>query len=227
MAEDEAREDHPSVVVRRVALRTGANGLGTDRTPAADEERPLAAAAAARALARCAQETAAMMLGRRIRQPDRHVGYRYRFADGTTPVVYRETVADRPPSRAPVVLVVRFRLRHVRREWGHAAFRAESVLNTVLFAGFPGFVSKLWFRHDERGQYRGLYEWDGSARATDYVRALWWALNVVSASGSIDYALLPRLHRDEYLRDPTVVPSTPPELGAWWRLLGDPAGAGG
>jgi hypothetical protein len=28
-------------------------------------------------------------------------------------------------------------------------FRAESILNTPLFAGFPGFVSKLWLAHDE------------------------------------------------------------------------------
>jgi hypothetical protein len=226
MAEDAAREDHPSVVVRHVALGTGANGLDTDRTPATYEERPLAAAAAARALARCAQKSVAMMLDRRLHQPEQHVGSRYPFADGTTPVVYRETVADRPPSRAPVVLVVRFRLRRVRGEWGHAAFRAESVLNTVLFAGFPGFVSKLWFRHDERGQYRGLYEWDGSARATDYVRALWWALAVVSALDSIYYAIIPDLRRDQLLRDPTIVGPTPPELGRWWRLLDGPTADG-
>jgi hypothetical protein len=29
-------------------------------------------------------------------------------------------------------------------------FRAESLLNTPLFVGFPGFVSKLWLAHDEQ-----------------------------------------------------------------------------
>jgi membrane protein len=59
-------------------------------------------------------------------------------------VVYRETVIDRPPALLPAVLVVSFRLRHVNRGWAHSLFRPESELNTVLFAGFPGLVSKLW-----------------------------------------------------------------------------------
>ena len=59
----------------------------------------------------------------------------------------------------PCVLVVEFRLRAVRG-LGHAAFRRESLLNTPLFAGFPGFVSKLWLADDERCRYRGFYEWD-------------------------------------------------------------------
>ena len=48
---------------------------------------------------------------------------------------------------------------------GHALFRWESLLNTPLFVGFPGFVSKLWLADDEHGFYRGLYEWNGPARA--------------------------------------------------------------
>ncbi len=126
---------------------------------------------------------------------------------------------DRRPTTAPAVLVVTFKLRYVRSKPGHALFRYESELNTILFAGFPGFVSKLWFRHDERGRYRGLYEWDDPALAVAYVRALWWALAVVSVLDSIHYALLPRLRRDELLRDPAIVGPTSPELGQWWRLL--------
>src|SRR5262249_60837442 len=95
-----------------------------------------------------------------------------RFADGTSAQVFRETVAERGPARNPCVLVVEFRLRAVRG-WGHAAFRRESLLNTPLFAGFPGFVSKLWLAHDDRGRYRGLYEWDDPLLAEGYARALW------------------------------------------------------
>ena len=64
----------------------------------------------------------------------------------------------------PVVLVVAFRLRWVRGR-GHALFRAESLLNTPLFVGFPGFVSKLWVAHDEGHVYRGVYQWNGPALA--------------------------------------------------------------
>ena len=56
--------------------------------------------------------------------------------------------------RKPCVLVVEFRLQAVRGR-GHAMFRRESLLNTPLFAGFPGLVSKLWLADDERGRYRG------------------------------------------------------------------------
>ena len=103
---------------------------------------------------------------------------------------------------------------------GHALFRAESLLNTPLFVGFPGFVSKLWLANDEHGRYRGLYQWDGAQLAEDYVRALWWVLALVSHRDSIDYRVLPALWRDEVLRDPgrlTAAAATQ-ESGRWWRL---------
>jgi hypothetical protein len=100
---------------------------------------------------------------------------RLRFGDGTSARVYRETVAGTGPVERPCILVVGFRLRAVRGR-GHALFRWESLLNTPLFAGFPGLVSKLWFAHDEHGVHRGLYEWDGPDRAEYYARCLWRVL---------------------------------------------------
>lgn len=189
-------------------------------------ERPhLPFASALTALARCGVRTAALLLQRRIHQPTEYVGRRLGFADGTTTEVYRETVIDRPSAGAPTVLLVEFRLRFVRWEWTHALFRLESMLNTVLFAGFPGFVTKLWCRHDERGVYRGLYEWDDAALAEAYVGALWWALALVSVRRSIHYAALPGLQRDEVLHDPRLIYHVAPdETGAWWRLT-SPAAA--
>jgi hypothetical protein len=43
----------------------------------------------------------------------------------------------------------------VRGGW-HTGFRWESLFNTPLFVGFPGFVSKLWLAHDEHDVYRGI-----------------------------------------------------------------------
>jgi len=185
------------------------------------EEPPLPLPRAIWALGRCALRTGVLLARRRIHQPDEHVGRTLRFADGTATEVYRETVIERPPAAVPVILVVCFRLRRIRSTWGHALFRRESELNTVLFAGFPGLVSKLWLRHDQRGVYRGLYEWDDPMVAVAYVRALWWALALVSVPGSIHYAVLPGLRRDELLRDPSVagVVVQAPE-GGWWRLVG-------
>ena len=118
------------------------------------------------------------------------------------------------PTQDPCVLVVEFRLRAVRGR-GHAVFRWESLLNTPLFVGFPGFVSKLWLADDERGRYRGLYEWDGPRRADDYARALWRVLALVSVPGSIHYIVLPGRRRAELLGQ-QLPSSTAADAEAWW-----------
>ena len=180
---------------------------------------PLPQPTAWRAVARCVVCTARLLAQRRIHQPREHLGQVLRFADGTLAPVYRETAVDRDPTD-PCVLVVSFRLRGVSGR-GHALFRAESLLNTVLFVGFPGFVSKLWLANDARGTYRGVYEWDGPAAAEAYARALWRVLALVSVRGSIDYRVVPGVRRDAVLRDPRLLEGVAPsEKAAWWRLLG-------
>ncbi|HEU4546702.1 MAG TPA: hypothetical protein VFR88_10460, partial [Microlunatus sp.] len=144
--------------------------------------------------------TVGMLRRREVHQPRGNVGRVIPFADGTTGRVYRETAVDRPAAD-PCVLVVSFRLRLVRGRL-HPLFRIESILNTPLFVGFPGFVSKLWLAHDSHGLYRGLYEWDGADRADSYARSLWRVLELVSEKGSIDYRVLPGLRRDEVLAEP-------------------------
>lgn len=177
------------------------------------ERPPLPGPAAVRALARCSARTARLLWQGRLHLPAQRVGMVVRFADGTSARVFRETVAQRGPTRDPCVLVVEFRLRAVRG-WGHAAFRRESLLNTPLFAGFPGFVSKLWLADDGLGRYRGLYEWDDPLLADNYARALWRVLALVSVPGSIHYVVLPGLRRDEVLARPDLMGETQ----AWWRL---------
>jgi hypothetical protein len=202
-------------------LTTG-NGPATPTDPAerqrADaitERPPLAYPAALRALISCIASTARLLWQRRIHLPAGRVGLRLRFADGTSARVYRETIVDRGDTRDPCVLLVEFRLRAVHG-WAHAAFRMESVLNTPLFVGFPGFVSKLWLADDERGRYRGLYEWDGPRRAEAYARALWRVLALVSVPGSIHYVVLPGLRSDELLGRPGVLADA---AAAWWHLV--------
>ena len=170
-------------------------------------------------LAACAGRTAGLLAQGRVHLPRTWVGTSLWFADGSSSWVYRETVLDCPPSADPCGLVVEFRLRLVRGR-GHALFRAGSLLNTVLFVGFPGFVSKLWMAADEHGVYRGIYEWDAPERAHAYVRALWWALAVVSDTKSIRYRVLPGLRRDELLGGSHRVDALlPAEPGQWWRPL--------
>ena len=172
---------------------------------------PLPLGQALPALARCAVTTARLMARRQLHQPTQYLGRRVRFADGTTGVVYRETVIDHGIVSEPAVLLVEFRLRGVHGR-GHAVFRAESLLNTPLFVGFPGFVSKLWLAHDQRGVYRGVYEWDDPALAHAYARALWWVLALVSERGSIHYTVAPARTRDGLLAGGET------DDGAWWRV---------
>jgi hypothetical protein len=181
------------------------------------ERPPLAYPAALRALAGCFASTARLLWQRRMHLPRGRVGMRLRFADGTSGRVYRETVVDRGPTLDPCTLIVEFRLRAVRGR-GHSAFRLESMLNTPLFAGFPGFVSKLWLAHDERGRYRGVYEWDGPRLAENYARALWRVLALVSVPGSVHYVVLPGLRRDELVARPDVLAGAAADTAAWWRL---------
>jgi hypothetical protein len=183
-------------------------------------QAPLPPLAAWASVARCVLVTARLLAARRVHQPRTHVGQWLCFADGSVARVYRETVVDRSLPSEPTVLVVGFRLRAVRGR-SHDLFRRESLLNTPLFVGFPGFTSKLWLADDENGVYRGLYQWDGAQRAEKYARALWRVLALVSVPGSIAYYVLPGLLRDDLLGDPGLAP--PDGTGAWWRLTAAPA----
>ncbi len=181
---------------------------------------------ALRGLLACGRRVVRLAATRRIHQPRHNVGRGIRFADGTCATVSRETVVDVTSVVEPVLLVVCFRLRHVRRPWAHAVFRAESELNTILFAGFPGLVSKLWLRHDEHHRYRGVYQWDGAERAVSYVRTLWWVLRLVSDRDSIRYAVISGVVRDDALTDPRTLHVVGGLSADWWRPVSDHATTG-
>jgi hypothetical protein len=159
-----------------------------------------------------------MLRCQRVRLARGNVGRQVHFADCSTARVYRETVVPARAPTEPCFLAVSFRLRHVRG-WGHWWFRVESILNTPLFVGFPGFVSKLWLAHDESGRYRGLYEWDGPDAAEQYARSLWRVLALVSEPDSIDYRVLPGIRRDDAVERPGTLAGASPEPGReWWRV---------
>ena len=189
---------------------------GPKSSPDASPSGPLPPATAWRAVARCVVESARMLTTGVVHWPRGNVGRRLRFADGTTGEVYRETVVAQPAAQ-PCLLFVCFRLRLVRGP-GHVFFRWESWLNTPLFVGFPGFVSKLWLADDEHGRYRGVYEWDGADLADHYARSLWRVLALVSEPGSIDFRVVPGLHRDEVLVDPALLDGHEEEVAVAGRV---------
>ncbi len=171
-----------------------------------------------KALGRCLVRVASLLVHRRLHQPRDNLGLVISFADGTSAAVYRETSVVRQPPQTPVYLAVTFRLRMVGgRQWAHALFRSESLLNTVFFAGFPGLVSKLWLRHDQQNRYRGLYCWDGPIEASRYVNALWWVLDLVSVPGSIEYAFVPGFECSQILAQPSLLQEVSEGSCGWWR----------
>jgi len=174
---------------------------------------------AARAVARCALATVGLLVRRRTHLPREHVGRRLRFADGTSARVFRETVVEGEPPDDPCLLVVEFRLHLLRGRW-HRLFLWECILNTPLFAGFPGLVSKLWLDRDEEERYRGIYEWRDAPGAEFYARSLRRVLELVCPRGSIHAKVVPGIRRDAVLRDPQLLAAASPEDGAaWWRLV--------
>jgi hypothetical protein len=197
-----------------MTLATGTSGLP------APSQAPLPRPVAWRGVGRCVLRSATLLLRRELRLPRENVGRVLLFADGSSARVYRETVRT-GATRDPCVLVVGFRLRFVRGR-GHAWFRVESILNTPLFAGFPGFASKLWMAHDGHGTYRGVYEWDGAERAERYARSLWRVLELGCEDGSIGFRVLPGLRRDAVIEDPSLLDGlVPEEPDAWWRIVGE------
>ena len=98
-----------------------------------------------------------------------HLGMTLSFRDGTTSRVFRETVAVGAATADPTVLVIAFRLAFLDDvEPLHTGFRHECLIHTPLFAGFPGFRSKLWLEDDDTRIYRGVYQWDGATDAAAY-----------------------------------------------------------
>ncbi|MEU3447532.1 hypothetical protein AB0H29_09920 [Streptomyces thermolilacinus] len=170
-------------------------------------------------VAECFLASSALLARCRVHVPKERLDMRLHFADGTSARVYRETCLGSGLAKNPCTLVVAFQLRMVTG-LGHTLFRRESLLNTPLFVGFPGFTSKLWLAHDERDRYRGVYEWDRPERAERYARCLWRVLALVSVPGSIRYAVLPGLRRDEFLADRGRAEGLgPDDTEAWWRVL--------
>ena len=186
-----------------------------------NEQSPLSYSVAAAAEARCIVTTARLMLGRRVHLPTERVGLEVSFANGTSARVYRETIVEGVEPAATCALVVEFKLRFVRGR-GHDVFRWESLLNTPLFVGFPGFVSKLWLTHDEKGFYRGIYDWDGPERAEHYARSLWRVLQLGCEPPSIHYVVLPGVRRDELLAGRNLIDASVPGTPmAWWRPVAE------
>jgi hypothetical protein len=172
------------------------------------------------ALADFARSVAAwggLVASRRLTSPKDNLGARLRFADGSSSFVFRETAVAKPGTSDPTLLVIQFRLAALgSNRLLHAAFRRECVLHTPLFAGFPGFQSKLWMDDVETGVYRGVYQWQGDDLARHYAARMVALLAPFSNAGTARYQVVEGLRRDEFLLHPEIAPAQTD--GDWWRL---------
>lgn len=173
-----------------------------------------------RAFAHSAAVTARLLREGCLASPRRLIGHRLRFADGTTSLVFRETAIRGGDTRNPAVLVVQFRLWLLDDSRVlHAFFRHECIAHTPLFAGFPGFRSKLWLTDVGTWVYRGVYEWDGSDQAEAYATTLSGLLRPFSYRDTVRHHLVPDIRRDDFIRHPDLaMVDTDTATSPWWRL---------
>jgi hypothetical protein len=176
---------------------------------------------------RCAGVTFVLLGRRRLRLRTSRVGTTVHVPDGREFAVFRESWCDPEAEGPPVVLLVWFRLRGVPagatiRRW---LFERESILNTILYAGMPGFRIKLWMVDRRTSDYGGLYEWGGGERAERYGRYITAVLRPLSVPGSVGFRLLGPGRLDDLLgpdghvadrsaRPPAAQRSTAPAAGA-------------
>ncbi len=114
--------------------------------------------------------------------------------DGRTYVVFRESARDAPTPRYPITLAVWFHLRAIPpgarlRRW---LFERLCVVNTILFAGFDGFLVKLWMVNRDTSDYAGLYVWESADKADRYGRYITAILRPLSQPATVGYEILPQ-----------------------------------
>ena len=167
--------------------------------------------------ARCVRTWGGLVARRRLTSPKENLGAWLTFADGSSSFVFRETAVTQATTSDPTLLVIQFRLPALgSNQLLHAAFRRECVLHTPLFAGFPGFRSKLWMDDVETGVYRGVYEWQGADLARHYAARMVALLAPFSNAGTACHQVVEGIRRDDFLLHPALAPDD--VGGDWWRL---------
>jgi hypothetical protein len=158
-----------------------------------------------------------LVANRRLTSPKENLGAWLTFVDGWSSFVFRETAVAEARTNAPTLLVIQFRLAALgSNRMLHAAFRRECALHTPLFAGFPGFRSKLWIDDVETGVYRGVYEWQRGDLAGHYAARMVALLAPFSNAGTARRQVVEGLRHDDFLLRPELAPDD--IEGDWWRL---------
>jgi hypothetical protein len=124
--------------------------------------------------------------------------------DGSTFVVYRETVrrsAVENTSDDGVILVFRMRVTDptARGPFRDVLFDPVANVATPFFAGMPGFRRKLWLAGERPGAFLELYEWETEADANRFVDILQTLLAPVDHAGTVSFEVLPHDSVEAYV----------------------------
>jgi hypothetical protein len=140
-----------------------------------------------RAAARCAGRTVRLLLERRLHLHRDRVGSTVVVPGGRPFTLFRESSCDDRGDGEEVTLLVWFHLKGTtpRARWRSWVFERESILNTLLYAGFEGYRRKLWLVDRTTADYAGLYAWVGRDAAEDYARYITAVLRPLSTAGSV------------------------------------------
>ena len=92
-----------------------------------------------------------------------------------------------------MTLAVWFHLRGIPpgSRFRRFVFERLCLANTVLFAGFPGYLVKLWMVDPWTADYAGLYSWRCAEEAETYGDYIVRVLSPLSTPNSVGYQLLP------------------------------------
>ena len=148
----------------------------------------------------------ALVARHRLRIRDANLGRRVALPDGRGFVVFRETTRDGGELDGTVTLAVWFHLRGIPAgaRLRRFLFERESILNTILYAGFDGYRVKLWLVDPSASDYAGLYAWRDRDSAERYARYIVTVLRPLSVHGSVGYDILD-VRLDEHLAGSGVV----------------------
>lgn len=152
----------------------------------------------------CLASVAGLLAHDQLHVRNERVGSTFRLPGGRRFIVFRDTSRDGPPALEPVTLAVWFHLWAVppRAKVRRFLFERLSIINTLLFAGFDGYLVKLWMVDPLTSDYAGLYTWRDAESAAVYGRYITSVIRLFSAAGSVGFEIAPNIALAELVVKP-------------------------
>lgn len=144
-----------------------------------------------------------LLLGGAVRFPENRLEQGLETADGTTFVVYRETVLQPAVDAADDGVVLLFRMNVTdsvaRGSLRDVLFDPVANVATPFFVGLPGFRRKLWLAGEHTGEFLELYEWESAAAANRFVDLLQSLLAPFGHAGTASFEVVDHDSIDAYV----------------------------